>query len=70
MHFCTILLDMSLLFRGQKFLQLPYVVKGMDVSFSGILSHLEELTGSTFMEQGVRIFSVDVTSGLPVFCMS
>ena len=46
-------------FRGEKFLMLPYVVKGMDVSFSGILSHLEEQVGSTFMEQGVCIFVVD-----------
>lgn len=29
--------------RGTKFIELPYVVKGMDVSFSGILSHLEQL---------------------------
>lgn len=29
--------------RGSNFLQLPYVVKGMDVSFSGILSHVETL---------------------------
>lgn len=28
--------------QGKRFLQLPYVVKGMDVSFSGILSYLEE----------------------------
>jgi len=28
--------------RGSKFLPLPYVVKGMDVSFSGILSYIEE----------------------------
>jgi N6-L-threonylcarbamoyladenine synthase len=27
--------------KGEKFLQLPYVVKGMDMSFSGILSHIE-----------------------------
>jgi len=27
---------------GKKFLTLPYVVKGMDVSFSGILSYLED----------------------------
>jgi len=37
---------------------LPYVVKGMDVSFSGILSHLEEQVGSAFMEQGVCTFKV------------
>lgn len=29
--------------RGKKFLELPYVVKGMDVSFSGILSFIEIL---------------------------
>ncbi|XP_015595343.1 probable tRNA N6-adenosine threonylcarbamoyltransferase isoform X1 [Cephus cinctus] len=28
--------------KGQKFAPLPYVVKGMDVSFSGILSHVED----------------------------
>lgn len=28
--------------KGSKFLPLPYVVKGMDVSFSGILSYAEE----------------------------
>ncbi|KAJ1736848.1 putative tRNA threonylcarbamoyladenosine biosynthesis protein kae1 [Coemansia sp. Benny D160-2] len=29
--------------RGSKFIELPYTVKGMDVSFSGILSHIEKL---------------------------
>ena len=28
-------------FRGNKFIELPYTVKGMDVSFSGILSFIE-----------------------------
>ncbi|XP_046351256.1 probable tRNA N6-adenosine threonylcarbamoyltransferase [Haliotis rufescens] len=28
--------------RGKKFLELPYAVKGMDVSFSGLLSYIEE----------------------------
>uniref|UniRef100_A0A1B6IXS4 N(6)-L-threonylcarbamoyladenine synthase n=1 Tax=Homalodisca liturata TaxID=320908 RepID=A0A1B6IXS4_9HEMI len=28
--------------KGKKYLPLPYVVKGMDVSFSGILSYIEE----------------------------
>ncbi|KAL7977630.1 hypothetical protein Chor_009579 [Crotalus horridus] len=27
--------------KGQKLVELPYTVKGMDVSFSGILSHIE-----------------------------
>ncbi|KAI0220551.1 putative tRNA N6-adenosine threonylcarbamoyltransferase [Lamellibrachia satsuma] len=31
--------------RGKKFLELPYVVKGMDVSFSGLLSFIEERAG-------------------------
>ncbi|KAF7721068.1 putative tRNA threonylcarbamoyladenosine biosynthesis protein kae1 [Apophysomyces ossiformis] len=29
--------------RGKKFIPLPYTVKGMDVSFSGILSHIEQI---------------------------
>ncbi len=32
--------------KGQKFLSLPYVVKGMDVSFSGILSFIEDKISS------------------------
>ena len=28
--------------KGEKFLPIPYTVKGMDVSFSGILSYIEE----------------------------
>ena len=27
--------------KGSKYLELPYVVKGMDVSFSGLLSFIE-----------------------------
>jgi N6-L-threonylcarbamoyladenine synthase len=27
--------------RGKKFIELPYVVKGMDVSFSGLLTNIE-----------------------------
>lgn len=29
--------------HGKKFIMLPYVVKGMDMSFSGILSHIEQI---------------------------
>lgn len=29
--------------EGQNYIDLPYIVKGMDVSFSGILSNIEEL---------------------------
>lgn len=32
--------------KGKKFLPLPYVVKGMDVSFSGILSFIEDRVDS------------------------
>jgi N6-L-threonylcarbamoyladenine synthase len=28
---------------GNKYIELPYIVKGMDVSFSGILTYIEEL---------------------------
>ncbi|CAH1169586.1 unnamed protein product [Phaedon cochleariae] len=37
--------------KGKRFLQLPYCVKGMDVSFSGILSYMEEKTDS-LLEDG------------------
>lgn len=30
--------------RGKRLVELPYVVKGMDVSFSGLLSHLQAVT--------------------------
>lgn len=29
--------------KGKNYIELPYVVKGMDVSFTGILSKIEEL---------------------------
>lgn len=29
--------------KGKKFVPLPYVVKGMDMSFSGVLSYIEDL---------------------------
>jgi N6-L-threonylcarbamoyladenine synthase len=32
-----------MLYRGKTFVPLPYTVKGMDVSFSGILSYIETL---------------------------
>ncbi|XP_057665245.1 tRNA N6-adenosine threonylcarbamoyltransferase [Diorhabda carinulata] len=36
--------------KGSKFVQLPYCVKGMDVSFSGILSFMEEKTKRLLQE--------------------
>eukprot|EP00803_Ostreobium_quekettii_P010374 evm.model.scf_74.9 EVM.evm.TU.scf_74.9 scf_74:66069-68290(-) len=29
--------------RGKKFVELPYVVKGMDISLSGLLCHIEKV---------------------------
>lgn len=37
--------------KGNKFLELPYAVKGMDVSFSGLLSYIEE-KASGLIESG------------------
>lgn len=30
--------------KGKNYIELPYIVKGMDVSFSGLLTKIEELT--------------------------
>ena len=37
--------------QGTRFIELPYVVKGMDVSFSGLLSHIESV-GCGLLERG------------------
>jgi N6-L-threonylcarbamoyladenine synthase len=37
--------------KGKKLVQLPYVVKGMDVSFSGLLSFIEERADSLLKKQ-------------------
>jgi hypothetical protein len=39
---CHPLAVVSLVRRGAKYIELPYVVKGMDVSFSGVLSMIEK----------------------------
>ena len=31
---------------GKKFVSLPYIVKGMDMSFSGVLSHIEDFAAN------------------------
>nr|NVI71660.1 putative tRNA N6-adenosine threonylcarbamoyltransferase [Cucujiformia] len=36
--------------KGKKYAQLPYCVKGMDVSFSGILTYMEERTENLLNE--------------------
>ncbi|CAL5227104.1 g10010 [Coccomyxa viridis] len=37
--------------QGSKFLEMPYSVKGMDVSFSGLLSYIEEAAKSLLAKQ-------------------
>jgi N6-L-threonylcarbamoyladenine synthase len=45
--------------RGQNYIPLPYLVKGMDVSFSGILTHVTDLIGKHSVED--LCFSVQET---------
>ena len=45
--------------EGHKYIPLPYVVKGMDVSFSGIITKVEELVGKYRVED--LFFSVQET---------
>lgn len=40
-YLVSVVLGLQLAKKGEKFIDLPYVVKGMDVSFSGILSFIE-----------------------------
>jgi len=37
--------------QGSKFIEMPYTVKGMDVSFSGLLSYIEEATRGLLAKQ-------------------
>jgi N6-L-threonylcarbamoyladenine synthase len=52
---------------GKNYIELPYIVKGMDVSFSGILTHIEELvtgkkSSQTKKQQGQNSGKVEVAS--------
>ncbi|CAH2294752.1 probable tRNA N6-adenosine threonylcarbamoyltransferase [Pelobates cultripes] len=38
--------------KGKKFVELPYTVKGMDVSFSGILSYIENSVEPNMLQEG------------------
>ena len=40
-HSCKVF-QYIFLFQGKKYFPLPYVVKGMDISLSGILSYIEK----------------------------
>ena len=48
---------------GARFLELPYVVKGMDVSFSGLLTQVEQLAQSDAYKNG-ELTSADVCFSL------
>ena len=37
--------------QGSKFIEMPYAVKGMDVSFSGLLSYIEEAARSLLAKE-------------------
>lgn len=50
--------------QGTKFVELPYVVKGMDVSFSGMLSFIED-TGKKLLDAG-EVTAADLCFSLQV----
>ena len=37
-------------FRGKSYIELPYIVKGMDVSFSGLLSYIQSIESALLKE--------------------
>ena len=47
--------------KSNKYVELPYVVKGMDVSFSGLLSYLEH-NCENLLKQGsaIHFFRINV----------
>jgi len=51
----------KLALKGKKFIELPYVVKGMDVSFSGILTNLKKKYDSGSYKIGDLCFSLQET---------
>ncbi|KAK6455038.1 glycoprotease family-domain-containing protein [Scheffersomyces xylosifermentans] len=50
--------------KGKHLVNLPYTVKGMDLSMSGILAHVEGLAKDMFGKQNKKL--VDVESGEPI----
>ncbi|XP_070712375.1 probable tRNA N6-adenosine threonylcarbamoyltransferase, partial [Pempheris klunzingeri] len=46
--------------NGKKFVSLPYVVKGMDVSFSGLLTHLESKYEFLISDEGGSFTPEDI----------
>ena len=58
---------MRLRLQGEKFFDLPYVVKGMDVSFSGLLSFIET-TAAQLLGTG-EATPADLCFSLQVRCL-
>lgn len=54
--------------KGKRFLALPYCVKGMDVSFSGILSYIEEKVNN-LLEDGYKTEDLCYSLQETVFAM-
>jgi len=54
---------------GKQFVELPYTVKGMDVSFSGILSYLEEIACSKLKQDQCTVADLCLSLQENVFAM-
>lgn len=50
--------------KGKKFIMLPYVIKGMDMSFSGILSHIEGLAKNIAKSDDMEQYKYDLCHSL------
>ena len=62
------MLSSILLFRGKKLIELPYTVKGMDVSFSGILSYIEVRLFLWMLRLISRLFLTNCYSSIFLTC--
>ena len=51
----------KLALKGEKFIELPYVVKGMDISFSGILTNLKQKFDSKKLSKNDLSYSMQET---------
>lgn len=52
--------------KGTKFVELPYVVKGMDISLSGLLTYIEQAAPNLI--EKCEASPADLCSSLQVFC--
>ncbi|EME29264.1 O-sialoglycoprotein endopeptidase [Galdieria sulphuraria] len=55
--------------QGRHFIELPYIVKGMDVSFSGLLSLMEEQLDNWLTRQGYTVADLCFSLQETVFSM-